>query len=130
MKKFCFLFFLAILFCVDLHAETSPLSPASPAIQPKTLSDEKEYYDAVVVLIDPKAGMIGLSWTNEETQKEEKLSFKVDPDKVDVTNPLNQILEFPNIKEGDHVDLVTIKDQNGKEKLVEIMDFNAVESDA
>lgn len=130
MKKYCFLFFLAVLFCVDLRAETSPLSPASPAIQPKTPSDEKEYYDAVVVLIDPKAGMIGLSWTNEETQKEEKLSFKVDPDKVDVTNPLNQYLEFSNISVGNHVDLVTIKDQNGKEKLVEIMDLNAAESDA
>ena len=130
MKKYCVLFFVAALFCVDLYAEAPPSTPASPVIQPKTPLDEKEYSDAVVVLIDPKAGMIGLSWINDETQEEEKLSFKVDPDKVDVSNALNEAIEFFDIAAGDHVNLVTIKDQSGKEELVEIMDLNAVGSDA
>lgn len=129
MKKCCALFFIAVLFCVNLHAEAPPLNPASPVIQPKTSSDEKEYSDAVVVLVDSKSGMIGLSWANEQTQKEEKISFKVDPDKVDVTNPLNQYLEFPNISVGDHIDLVTVKDSDGVERVVEIIDYNATAPD-
>ena len=130
MKSYYCLFLIAIFFQADLYAEVSKPASPKPTIQSPGPSNEKEYSDAVVVLIDPKAGMIALSWANEQTQKEEKLSFKVDPDKVDVTNQLNQYLEFPNISVGDHVDLVTIKDQNGKEELVEIMDMNAVGSDA
>lgn len=94
------------------------------------MSSEKEYLDAVVLLVDAKSGMIGLSWQEEGSLKEEKLSFKVDTDKVDVTNPQNQYLEFSNISVGDHMDVVTIKDQNGKETAVEILDYNASDPNA
>ena len=130
MNKYCYLIVIAVLFHSDLCAEVSQPARTTSVVQPGAASNEKEYSDAVVVLIDPKTGMIALSWTNEETQKEEKLSFKVDLDQVDVTNPLNQYLEFSNISVGDHVDIVTIKPQDGKETVVEILDYNATEPEA
>src|SRR3989338_6261050 len=130
MKRHVFLFLTGIFFCMNLYAEMPTPPPGSPAPGAGSSLTEKEYSDAVVLLIDPKSGMIGLSWLNEETQKEEKLSFQVDPESVDVSNALNQYFEFSNISIGDHVDIITVRDASGKETVVEIVDYNAVDPDA
>ncbi len=130
MKKFYILLFFSVLFCDAVYADAVKTTVAALPTGQKASLDEKEYPDAVVLLIDPKSGMIGLSWLNEKTQKEEKLSFRVDMDKVDVSNSLNQYLEFSSISAADHVDVVTIKDQAGKETVVEIVDHSATDPDA
>lgn len=108
------------------------LSHASMAAEPNAsvaASSEKEYLDAVVLLIDPPTGMLGISMENETTRAQEKYSFKVDPQKTDITNPANDYLEFTDISIGDHMDIYTVVNANGKEEVVEIYDYNAVEKD-
>lgn len=85
---------------------------------------EKEYDAATVLLIDTPTNMLGISFVDEKTKKEEKHSFKIDPKTVYVTNQLNQYLEFSNIQVGDYVDVSSQIDAAGTETVVEIVDYN------
>ena len=131
MKKYFLWIFIGFFAVPCLHAENSkgsqPLSPG--VVNQAAPEEEKEYTDAVVLLIDHQSGLLGVSFTNEDTDKEEKVSFKVDPQAVDVTNALNAVLEFSNVKEGDRIDIIIAKDKAGKEIVTEIMDTNAVEDE-
>lgn len=129
IKKTFYLFFSGLLFCVVIYAEDIK-SPPPVSLSPVLAGKENDYDDAVVLLIDAKSGMIGLSWLNEATNKEEKISFKIDTDKVDVTNSMNQFLEFSNISVGDHVSITAFVGPDGKETVENIVDYNAVDPDA
>ena len=130
-KYFLWVFIGSFIVAPCLYAEDlkDPQPPVPAAVNPIVSEEEKEYTDAVVLLIDHKSGLLGVSLADEESGKEEKLSFKVDPQAVDVTNALNAILEFSNIKEGDHIDIITVKNKEGRETVTEIMDTNAVEDE-
>ena len=99
------------------------VSIAAPIDQPK----ENEYYDAVVLLIDHEKGLLGVSILNEVTNKDEKLSFKVDPDTVYVSNSLNQYLEFADIQVGDHLDIYSVVGADGTEEVTDILDGSRFE---
>lgn len=99
---------------------TAPASPESP-------TGEKEYYDATVLLINPKDGMLGVNHVDEKTQQNERLSFQVDLKEVLVTNQFNQSLEFSEIAVGDRVDIFTEKGRGGKDNVTTIVDYNKFE---
>lgn len=100
-------------------------APSGSAPAPSGAVQEKDYYGAVVALIDHEKGLIASSYLNEDTNETEKLSFRVDLNEVTVTNQLNQDLEFADVKVGDNVDLYTIV-RDGKETVVEIIDYDRV----
>ena len=129
MKKYFFWIWVSFFAVPCLYAENLKSAQPPAAVNPTVSEEEKEYTDAVVLLIDHQSGMLGVSIASDDTAKEEKVSFKVDPQTVDVTNVLNAVLEFSNIKEGDHIDIITAKDKAGKEIVTEIMDTNAVEDE-
>ena len=89
--------------------------------------EEKEYDDAIVLLIDASSGMLGVEIEDSGTQAKKKLSFYVNPANVYVTNPINQILEFSNVRPGDQVDLVVSMGKDGKEWVTDITDYNRFE---
>ncbi len=88
---------------------------------------EKEYDDAVVLLIDAPSGMLGVEVEDENTSVKKKMSFVANPTTVYVTNPANQIFDLSAVKPGDRVDLVVSIDKNGKEEVTDITDYNQFE---
>ncbi|GEM_PF-3953186 len=112
----------------------SPPPPASaapdaaqspvPEVSPTPLTPGDKEYEATVLLIDHEAGLLGVNVLYYETQKEEKRSFKVDKHDVFIGNPLNQQLEFDDIAAGDMLDIYTRVDSDGREAVLEIMDYS------
>ena len=90
-------------------------------------SKEKEYDDAIVLLVDASSGLLGVEMEDEQTHVKQKLSFPVNLKNVYVTNPTNQNLEFSNVTPGDKVDLVVSLGKDGKEEVTDITDYNQVE---
>lgn len=73
--------------------------------------------------------MLGISWVNPQSGKEEKRSLRADPKEVYVTNQINQNLEFSNVAPGDHVDIYTVLDSKGNEMVTDIWDYDKLEKD-
>ncbi|HTL69697.1 MAG TPA: hypothetical protein VL404_00240 [Candidatus Eisenbacteria bacterium] len=103
---------------------SAPASPASEAPEAPVPGTEKEYYGVKVLLVDPKAGYLGVLFTDQDSGKSEKLSFRVDPENVDVINKLNKYLEFSDIVIGSNLDLYTIIEPDGKETVDEIVAYD------
>ena len=124
--------FSSILLCTNIYADARKEPSALSSSNQKASSNEteyKEYINAVVALMDTASGKIVLSWYNQDTKKEENLSFIVDPEKFspgDISNTMGQDINFDDIMVGDHVDILTTKDINGKESVVEIMDDRVI----
>ncbi len=90
---------------------------------------EKDTFDAVVLLIDHKAGLLGIQSLNEKTAAEEKHSFSLDPNDVYVVDSLNRPLEFTDIQVGDRVDIYSEIDSAGKETVIDIVDYSRFEAE-
>lgn len=114
-------FFVPRLSAMDTQ-EAVPLSEAASA----SATQEKEYYDATVLLIDHDSGMLGVKIVDETTQAETKLSFVVDPEEVNVTTTQNQYLEFSDIQVGDFLDIYTEIGKDGKEMVLDIIDYTQI----
>ena len=84
---------------------------------------EKDYFDSTVLLIDHEAGLLGVQFFNEGTGKEEKHSFRVDPNGVFVSDSLNKDLEFTDIQLGDRVDIYSEISASG-ETVIEVVDYS------
>ena len=122
-----FRIFMRILFYFVLVISTViglPLAQSEAAD-----SKAKEYEDAVVLLIDVPSGMLGVEIEDELTHLKRKLSFLVNSKDVYVTNPMNQNLEFSNIRPGDRIDFIVSVNKDGKEEVTDITDYNQVEKD-
>ena len=117
-------------FSTVLSAEVSktPIPLAELAGEAAT-PNEKEYYDATVLLIDHTSGMLGVKQVDEGTAEEKKFSFIVDAEYAHVTNNVNQYLEFSDIAVGDSIDIYTEIDKNGKESVFEIVDYSQIEKE-
>lgn len=113
------LLFFSLLFFASV-------SPAADAPAPKL---EKDYFDAVVLLIEHKAGLLGIQYFNEASGSEEKHSFRVDPDDVYVADALNRPLEFTDVQVGDRVDIYSEIDASGKEAVIDIIDYSRFEAE-
>ena len=115
------LFFIPSLFAMSTQ-EAVPISEAAstPAAQ------ENEYYDATVLLIDYDNGMLGVKLVDEKTNEETKLSFVIDPEEVNVATVQNQYLEFSDIQVGDHLDIYTEIGKDGKETVLDIIDYSQI----
>ena len=94
------------------------LAPAADAAD-----EEKEYWDATVLLIDAQAGDLAVSWCEDDSQKPQKIVFQTRPDDAYVVDARNRSLDFADIKPGDHVDVFTVV-KDGREVIDEIMDRN------
>lgn len=103
---------------------------AVPAGAGDTSVEEKEYDDATVLLVDHAAGLLGVGWSPEEGSQEQKLSFLVDLERLDVTNPFNHDLTFEHVTPGDHVDLFTRIGEDGTEKVVTIYEYSKLAAEA
>lgn len=108
-----FLFFASVLSAAD-----------APAVKL-----EKDYFDAVVLLIEHKAGLLGIQYFDEATGAEEKHSFRVDPEDVYVADALNRPLEFTDVQIGDRVDVYSEIDASGKEAVIDIIDYSRFEKE-
>lgn len=97
----------------------APCASASP--------QEKEYDDAVLALVDAKEGWLGFTVTDDSGENERRLTLKTDPQKVDVTNRLNQVLEFSQLQPGDRVDFYTEPGPGGQETVTEIIAYDRYE---
>lgn len=104
-------------------AEKTAQAPALPG-----KAADKEYYGTKVLLVDAKAGLLGVLYT-DEAGKSEKLSFHVDPDSVDITNKTNKGLEFSDLFVGASVDLYTIIGPDGKETVDQIIAYDVYPPD-
>lgn len=103
--------------------------PVCLAVDTPLGKQEKDTFDAVVLLIDHKAGLLGAQILNEETGKEEKHSFSLDPNDVYVVDSLNRPLEFTDIQVGDRVDIYSEIDAVGKETVIDIVDYSRFETE-
>ncbi|HXV18613.1 MAG TPA: hypothetical protein VD883_00885 [Candidatus Omnitrophota bacterium] len=87
----------------------------------------REFYGATVLLVDHDKGLLGVLAYDEITDREEKVSFRVDPSEVFVTDALNQPIDFSDVREGDQVDIFTETDKNGREIVKDIADRSRLE---
>lgn len=90
---------------------------------------EKEYDNAVILLVDTQAGLLGVEVEDEKTHTKQRLSFSVKVSDVFVTSPMNKSVEWPDVKIGDRVDLTVSTDKDGKETVTDILDYNAFQKD-
>ncbi len=115
------LFLNPCLFAMSTE-EAVPISEAAST----PASQEKEYYDATVLLIDHDKGLLGIKLIDEKTREEIKLSFVVDPEAVNVTTTQSQYLEFSDIQVGDYLDMYTEVGKDGKETVLDIIDYTQI----
>jgi hypothetical protein len=113
LRPFTLLFFFTALFCSHALSEEAGAG--------------REFYGATVVLVDHEKGLLGLIAYNELTDQEEKVSFRLDPLEVYVTDALNQPMDFSGVQAGDQVDIYTEIDQNGREVVADIVDRSRLE---
>ena len=123
------LFLAAYLFvvcftCLGLANNTS--EPVETAPAPALI--ENEYYNATVLLIDHERGLLGVQYYDEASDSIKKKSFEVNVIEVYVTNPLNQYLDFLDVKVGDKIDLFTLVGDDGKESVFDIIDYTHFEA--
>ena len=126
MKKLIFgvFFSLLLIFPSTLFAAPAPKQAAAPAAAVKETATEKEYYGVKVLLVDPKAGLLGVLFTNDDNGEPEKLSFRVDPADVQVVNKQNRFLDFSEILVGETLDLYVIVGPDGKETIDQIITYD------
>lgn len=91
------------------------------------IAASREFYGATVLLVDHDKGLLGVLAYDEVTNKEEKVSFRVDPSEVFVTDALNQPIDFSDVREGDQVDIFTEVDKDGREVVTDIADRSRLE---
>ncbi len=105
--------------------ESRPEAPV--AKQNQGLLEDRYYDEATVLLIDPVEGHLGIEMPDPNGGAEtKKYSFRVNVQEVDVTNPMNQELQFSDIQVGDSVDLSVHVSPDGQETVYEIWDYNRV----
>lgn len=107
------------------QAVKAAVAPAPPAA-----SRGKEYYDAIVLLIDHDKGLLGVVVPNELTGRPQKRSFRVDVKGVVVTNHLNRMFLFSDVQAGDRVDIYTRLSPAGHEIVSDIIDYSRSEKEA
>ncbi|MGH7198446.1 MAG: hypothetical protein ACREH5_06895 [Candidatus Omnitrophota bacterium] len=118
MKALSAFFILPLALASLVFAEEAPVK-----------KQEKDYFDSTVLLIDHEAGLLGVQLFNEETGKEEKRSFRVDPNDVFVSDSLRRNLEFTDIEVGDRVDIYSETDAAGEETVIDIVDYSRFETE-
>jgi hypothetical protein len=107
----------------------APTAGAEEAPPPASAPQETEYDNGTVLLVDHDSGMLGVSFEDDQGV-EQKLSFRVDTASVDVTNPMNHELSFSQIQVGDHVDVFCEVLPDGTERVIQIWDYNRIDSGA
>lgn len=110
----------ALLFLIFITLFSAPLFSEEVAAG-------REFYGATVLLVDHEKGLLGILAYDETTGKDEKVSFQVDPSEVFVTDALNQPIDFSDVREGDHVDIFTELDKEGREVVMDIADRSRLE---
>lgn len=86
-------------------------------------AEDKEYYGAVVMMVDHTTGLLGVRLEDEDKNEVAKHSFKVDPDGVSVLDPANRTIEFSEVKTGDLVDIFAVVSDDGFETVDQIFDY-------
>ena len=122
-------FLLSLIFSLSFFRPlqaSAAQAPAPATATTATASDEKEYYGAVLLLVDAPAGMIGVQW-EDEGGKKEKLAFHLDPDNVTITNYRNESFELSELKVGETIDILTVRDASGREMVDTISSYRSPE---
>lgn len=102
---------------------TSSAAPASQAASgpARNAGGELEYYDCTVLLIDHRQGVMGVQFTDEQTNETSKLQFHVNREDLFVTDVLGRDLLFRHVKVGQNIDVYARQDGGGKMWASEIM---------
>lgn len=101
---------------------TPPAAAAKAPAGPVRSSDGGlEYYDCTVLLIDHRQGVMGVQFTDEQTNETSKVQFHVKREDLFVTDVLSRDLLFRHVKVGQNVDVYAQEDGSGKLWASEIM---------
>lgn len=117
--------FIALSAAGSCWAASQAAAPAAATNTPsgpiRSADGSIEYYDCTVLLIDHRQGVMGVQFTDEQTNETSKVQFHVNREDLFVTDVLSRDLLFRHVKVGQNIDVYAREDGSGKLWASEIM---------